>query len=100
MCVCVPQVLIPLAAQTNAILICSAVPNTCILSTSLTRMYAIERAKWGARAPFTIISATSAIQPLYCNSDEQAVWREVRKSSRSWKTRDRKLVELVYAQFV
>ena len=79
------DVVIPLAAQTNAIVICSATPNVCILSASLTRMYQVERAKWGSRAPFTIISATSAIQPLYCNTNEHAVWREIRKSSRSWK---------------
>ena len=93
------EVLIPLAAQTNAIVLCSATPNTCILSASLTRMYAVERAKWGARAPFTIISATAAVQALYCNPDEQTTWREIRKASRAWRQRNGKLTELIHRQF-
>lgn len=36
------EVLIPLAAQTNAIVFCNACPNVCILSASLTRMYAVQ----------------------------------------------------------
>ena len=54
-----PQVLIPIAAQTSAVVICSAIPNLCILSAAFTRMYKATAAKWQGKPPFTIISSTS-----------------------------------------
>ena len=92
------EVLIPLAAQTNAIVFCNASPSVCILSAALTRMYAVQRSKWGSKAPFTIISATAAIALFYCNPDSGANWRGVRKQSRAWRARDKKLLELVHRQ--
>jgi len=41
------DVLIPLAAQTNAIVVCEAVREACVLSTSLRRMLALGRSKAG-----------------------------------------------------
>ena len=31
---------------------------------------------------------------LYCNPDEGARWREIRKASKAWRSRDKKLLEL------
>lgn len=92
------DVLIPLAAQTNAIILCSATPQNCILAASLTRMYAVQRSKWSGRPPFTILSCSPNITLLYCNENPMATWREVRRASRAWRQRDRKLLELVHAQ--
>ena len=33
---------------------------------------------------------------LYCNPDLNAVWRDVRKQSRAWRSRDKKILELVH----
>ena len=41
------DVLIPLAAQTNAVVLCNAIPALCILTASFTRMFAAQRARWG-----------------------------------------------------
>ena len=43
------DVLIPLAAQTNALVFCSATLQTCVLSASLTRIFNVQRAKWAAQ---------------------------------------------------
>ena len=55
-----------------------------------------QRAKWGNKPPFTIISSTAVIALFYHNPDPQAVWRGLRKQSRAWRARDKKLLELVY----
>ena len=85
------DVLIPLAAQTRAVVLCSACPAECILSASFTRMYSVARPKWGDKAPFTVLSATNVVPDLYCNPVERPYWHEVRKQSRAWRQRDAKL---------
>ena len=92
-------VILPLAAQTNAFILCSACPNTCMLSSSLTRMLSVHRSTWGREPPFTILSTTASITKLYQNPDEASVWRGVRRASRAWRQRDRKILELVHAKF-
>ena len=52
------DVLIPLAASTNAVVICCALQGWCALSESFTRMYSLVRARYPGRPPFTVISAT------------------------------------------
>merc|ERR1712196_259776 len=88
------DVLIPLASQTNAIVFCSAVPAECFLSKSFTRMCSVERARWGGRMPFTIISTTNSVDILYQNPDETAHWRGLRRQSRAWRQHDAKLLEV------
>eukprot|EP00900_Chrysochromulina_parva_P017672 jgi/Chrpa1/25906/Chrysochromulina_OHIO_Genome00025736-RA len=92
-------VILPLAAQTNAFILCSACPNTCMLSSSLTRMLSVHRSTWGREPPFTILSTTASVTKLYQNPDEASVWRGVRRASRAWRQRDRKILELVHAKF-
>jgi hypothetical protein len=93
------DVLLPLAAQTNAIVLCSADPSSCVLSAALTRVFGLLRAKWGAKPPFTLISVFGSVHNLYRNSDLNASWREMRKLSRSWRQRDRMLTEMVARQY-
>lgn len=89
------DVLIPLAAQTNAVVITSPFPHS-ILTLSLMRMYSVQRSKWAGKPPFTIMSLGADANLLYCNPDLNACWREVRKQSRAWRARDKKLLELVH----
>eukprot|EP00966_Prymnesium_polylepis_P330375 7386031-Prymnesium_polylepis.2 len=88
------DVLIPLAAQTHAVVLCNGGVGECILSDSFTRMYSVQRAKWGGSSPFTVLSMVNGITDLYANPDEGAHWREVRKASRTWRQRDAKLTEV------
>jgi hypothetical protein len=69
------SVILPLAAQTQAIIICNACPNNCMLSSSLTRMLSVHRSKWGQDIPFTVLSVSANVPYLYQNPDESAVWR-------------------------
>ena len=50
------EVLIPLAAQTNAIVLTPFI-DLSILTVSLMRMFSVQRSKWGGKPPFTIICA-------------------------------------------
>eukprot|EP00966_Prymnesium_polylepis_P194231 4502692-Prymnesium_polylepis.1 len=84
------DVLIPLAAQTNAVVITPPYQES-ILTLSLMRMYSLQRSKWGGKPPFTMISAGGNTNELYRNTDLNACWRDVRKQSRAWRARDKKL---------
>lgn len=88
------DVMIPLAAQTHAVVLCDAIPGDCALSTSFLRMYAVMRSKWSGPAPFSVISSTDAIHRLYLNPNEDTHWRNVRRTSRAWRQRDAKLLEV------
>ena len=50
------DVIIPLAAATNAIVICDACAGMCALSDSFLRMFSIAKAEWGGKPPFTVLS--------------------------------------------
>jgi hypothetical protein len=93
------SVILPLAAQTQAIIISNACPADCVLSSSLTRMLSVHRSKWGKDIPFTVLSVSGSVPYLYQNPDESAVWRSIRRASRAWRQRDRKLLELVWEKF-
>jgi len=56
------DVLIPLAAQINAIVLASGLRTECMLTDSFTRMYYVQKSQWGHKPPFTIISYTSDIR--------------------------------------
>ena len=89
------ETLLPLAAQTNAVIICYAV-QSCALASSLMRVYGLQRAKWGNNPPFTIICAAPYMPALYQNFDEDAHWKQIRKASKTWRSRDKELLELVW----
>ena len=50
------DVLLPLAAETRAVVVTSAVPAMCQLSASFLRMFTAKRSTWAAKCPFTILS--------------------------------------------
>jgi hypothetical protein len=60
------EVLIPLALQTNAMVICDAIAEF-ELSASFLRMVSVQRAKFSDGLPFTIVALTDKIQCLYNN---------------------------------
>ena len=91
------DVLIPLAASTRAIVICSAMPSECILTASFTRMFSVARSKWGSRVPFTILSTTNYVEACYRNPDPSAYWHTLRTASRAWTQRDAKLLAVSHS---
>ena len=81
--------IIPLAVQTHAIIVCSAVQPFCVLSESLSRMVKLVRSRWGPELPFTILSCTGQLPALYTVKREDTTWREIRNLSRVWKKREK-----------
>ena len=92
------SVILPLAAQTNAIIFCNACPAECMLAASLTRMLAVHRSTWGKEPPFTVLSTTCSVSHLYQNPDMSAVWRSVRRASRAWRQRGTAILEATWAR--
>ena len=87
------EVIIPLAAQTNAVVFCEAIPTYCVLAASFFRMYAIAKAKYGGKTPFTVISSTDNILELYKSKstaedeglqNQEPYWKILRDQSRAW----------------
>ena len=91
------SVILPLAAQTNAIIFCNACAADCMLAASLTRMLSVHRSTWGKEPPFTVLSTTCSVSALYQNPDLNAVWRSVRRASRAWRQRDTAILEATCA---
>jgi len=88
------EVLIPLAVQTNALVVCSAV-RECQLSASLMRMYEVLSAKYSpGPPPFSILAACGAICQMYKTKETGKHWQQVKKESRAWMKRHQKLVQL------
>ena len=74
------DILIPLAAQTNAIVLCNATRGACALSSSFMRMSMLARAKWSGRTPYTILGSSNDVDEYYRNEDLKATWRELRRA--------------------
>jgi hypothetical protein len=73
------DVILPMAVQTEAIIICNAIPSVCVLSGSLTRMMSVYRSNWGRVVPFTVIYVSGSVPKLYQNPESTAVWRSIRR---------------------
>ena len=97
------EVLIPLAAQTSAVVLCSAIPTQCILSASFLRMCAAARARWAGKPPFTVLSTTCNMEALYCsnlNTESRwkdKWWRKVANASKAWQKRDAEILAAIHA---
>ena len=93
------NVLVPLAAETNAVVLCSALTCDCALSESFLRTYAAKRAKWGEKEPFTVLSLTANMRGIYCNPNLDAYWRQISRNSRNWMMRDATILQCVKAAY-
>eukprot|EP00438_Fugacium_kawagutii_P013932 Skav215208 [mRNA] locus=scaffold130:77506:102835:- [translate_table: standard] len=91
------DILLPLAASTQALLLVNAVSGECGLSESLSRAYRMEKAKWGTKPPFVILSVTDDLPMLYLNHDPDAYWKLLRRQSKAWRSRDKVILETVHA---
>ncbi len=91
------DILLPLAASTNALILTNAVKAECALSNSLSRSFKLQRAKWGNKPPFVILSVAEDLPSLYMNPDPEAYWRGLRRRSKAWKARDKAILETVHS---
>ena len=89
------EILLPLAAETNAVVLCNAIPGVCILSASFMRMYNCKRAMWRGKAPFTVLSITNSIHNIYQNKNINSHWRDVSRKSRMWMLREQKINQVM-----
>ena len=89
------EVVLPVAIQTNAIIVCSAIQQMA-LSAAFLRMASLEQSKFaGGAKPFSVIATVGDIYNFYINPNASTHWREVRRASKAWRKRDRKFLELL-----
>ncbi|CAE7689494.1 PUB2, partial [Symbiodinium sp. CCMP2456] len=53
------HVLLPIAEQTNALVLCDAVKDRCILADSFVRMCRVRQGAWKKKMPFTLLGFTT-----------------------------------------
>ena len=70
------HVLLPIAEQTNALVLCDAVADRCILADSFVRMCRVRHAAWNKKMPFTVVGVTT-MNELDKRSGERCFWREL-----------------------
>jgi hypothetical protein len=92
------DVVIPLAAQTNAIILCMA-STECSLAASLMRVTNILKSKWGSSPPFTILNLPALSIDLLDNQDDEAHWREIERLSKNWRLRSLLMREAYTADY-
>ena len=92
------DVLIPLAASTNAVVLTNATECQCMLSSSFLRMTHLQSSRWRT-PPFTTISMLTpfSLCALYANDRPGLEWHEVRRRSFAWKQRDAEVKKCVEA---
>eukprot|EP00746_Dinoflagellata_sp_MGD_P071023 gnl/MRDRNA2_/MRDRNA2_28993_c0_seq1.p1 gnl/MRDRNA2_/MRDRNA2_28993_c0~~gnl/MRDRNA2_/MRDRNA2_28993_c0_seq1.p1 ORF type:complete len:1179 (+),score=188.07 gnl/MRDRNA2_/MRDRNA2_28993_c0_seq1:101-3637(+) len=87
------EVLIPLAEQTRALIVCSAGPE-CELTNTLNRAVELRKSKWGTRMPFTILATECNLSALY-NMEEknirQSLWFSYMKETPEWILRHKQI---------
>ena len=81
------EVILPLAEQTNALILCSAIRGMCALTQALTKVVAVNRQRW-AELPFSIVYTTPMMLHLYCSAYRDQWWKSLCKKSKRWKRSD------------
>lgn len=79
------DVILPLAATTNALIIANAITGDCALAHSLSRAFSVQRAKWAGNPPFTILSISPCTPILYYNDTTNTYWKVIQDKSKAWK---------------
>lgn len=89
------EVVIKLAIDTNAIILCGGLAGVCTLTNLMHRMVELESAKWGGNPPFTIIYYCNLLDPLYRNPKDGLIWQQIRNGSSNWQAKDPLIQRLI-----
>ena len=79
------EVLLPLAAETNALILCSAL-DSCALSSTLAQVMPLFAAKFEGRLPFTVLAIGAAVN--FANAavhDDSSLAAELSRKSKNWR---------------
>ena len=81
------EVVVPLATDTRAVVLCSAVKGECLLSDAFNAAAASCQSEWAHKAapPFTTVGFCSELHLLYLNTASQSTWRQLLRGSRNWR---------------
>lgn len=91
------DVIIPLAARTNAIVMVNAFTCNCSLTQSFQRMVELQKMKWGGNPPFWVFAMTCEMHCLYGNQDPDSEWRRIKSQCRAWRLREPKIYDTLHA---
>ena len=66
------EVILPKAVANNAVVLTSATKYNCLLSDAFNRAVAMQRARYGATLPFTVLAFTAELKEYYRNEPDAA----------------------------
>eukprot|EP00928_Gymnodinium_smaydae_P100038 TRINITY_DN970_c2_g2_i1.p1 TRINITY_DN970_c2_g2~~TRINITY_DN970_c2_g2_i1.p1 ORF type:complete len:1074 (+),score=154.58 TRINITY_DN970_c2_g2_i1:130-3351(+) len=78
------EVIIPLAAQTNAVVLCQAHTPDCMLSRAFSKALELKKHTWSGKPPFTLIGMTSMMRHMYAGDHKKQFWKVLQKKIPSW----------------
>ena len=87
------EVLLPLAAETNALILVQATVGSCMLTSALGQALDLHRNRFGDKPPFAVTALTSDFDKLYNNENPSAKWRDFAKAVSSWRRRHRGILQ-------
>ena len=92
------DVLVPLAAETNALILVSATEGTCMLTSALAQALQLHRPRFGKSPPFSVTGLSADFDLIYNNDDPAAKWREFSRAVSSWRRRHRTVMNDFFAK--
>ncbi|CAE7203582.1 unnamed protein product [Symbiodinium sp. CCMP2592] len=87
------EVLLPLAAETNALILVQATVGSCMLTSALGQALDLHRNRFGDKPPFAVTALTSDFDKLYNNQNPSAKWWDFAKAVSSWRRRHRGILQ-------
>eukprot|EP00928_Gymnodinium_smaydae_P031363 TRINITY_DN23036_c0_g2_i1.p1 TRINITY_DN23036_c0_g2~~TRINITY_DN23036_c0_g2_i1.p1 ORF type:complete len:1278 (+),score=154.75 TRINITY_DN23036_c0_g2_i1:34-3834(+) len=78
------DVIIPLAAQTRAVVLCQAHVPDCSLATAFSKAYQTKKHLWSGQPPFTVIGMTNMMRHMYAGGKQKKFWRTLQHKISSW----------------
>lgn len=93
------DVIIPLAEHTNAVIICNAIAQDCILTETLNTVVNSMSSRWirHGKLPFTIVKFLNQVEVLYMKDEtdiNESNWFKIMRQNEHWKERNPKLMKI------
>lgn len=73
----------------------SRCPPKMFIAEAFLDALSVERAKWGGKLPFSFLGLGAEMKNLYLYKSENAHWRQVRRASHHWRSRDKLILDIV-----
>eukprot|EP00928_Gymnodinium_smaydae_P018142 TRINITY_DN16905_c0_g2_i1.p1 TRINITY_DN16905_c0_g2~~TRINITY_DN16905_c0_g2_i1.p1 ORF type:complete len:1211 (-),score=206.07 TRINITY_DN16905_c0_g2_i1:188-3775(-) len=93
------NVIIPLAAETNAVVLCQGHEPDCMLSMAFIKAYELKKHEWKGKPPFSVIGMSCMMKFLANGNQANKFWKKLQQNIKTWKAQDVKYNKLWKEQY-